>query len=376
MITLIKIDGNFGEAGGQICRTALALSTITQKPFEIYNIRKGRAEPGLKNQHLYCVKSLKELCGAVAEGDELGSLSLKYFPRKITAKNLDIDIETAGSITLLLQSLLLPSMFASRPITISITGGTDVKWSMPFDYFSNVLLPELQRFAKIEARLLKRGYYPKGNGRVEIKINPKFKVNDYSNFFEFQKNLSQTITPYSLTEQYHLIQIKGISHASKDLQKSSVAERQAESSLKILKLKYNVPISIIPQYQETLSAGSGITLWTIFSKNKDDIDENNPIRIGADSLGEKGKSSEAVGEEAANRLVNQIESKAPVDKFLADQILPFMALAGNSKIKVSEITEHCRTNIYAIEQFFGKIFEVDEEGKTISIEQKNNNLFK
>ena len=364
---MIRIDGSHGESGGQIARTALALSTITQKPFEIYDIRKGRPEPGLKNQHLFCVKALKELCNASAEGDHLGSTFLKYYPKKLVAKNLNIDIETAGSITLLMQALLLPSMFVSKPIAITITGGTDTKWSQPFDYFNNILLPQHQRFAKIEAKLLKRGYYPKGNGKVEIKINPKFKLNDFENFGVFHAHLRQNVNPYNLTEQYNLIQIKGISHASKNLENAKVAERQAESTQKILKQKYNVPINITSQYQETLSTGSGITLWAIFSKNKDDIDENNPIRLGADSLGEHGKMAEIVGEEAAKNLIREIESKAPVDMHLADQILPFMALIGNSKIRVSEITNHCKTNIYTIEQFLGKIFGVSENNNFLSV---------
>src|SRR3989344_3805267 len=250
---MISIDGSYLEGGGQIVRTALALSTITQKPFEVYDIRKGRKDSGLKNQHLYCIKSLQELCNAEAEGAEIGSSHIRYHPKKIIAKNLDIDIETAGSITLLLQALLLPLMFASKPITLTITGGTDVKWSMTFDYFNNVLLPQLQRFAKIEAKLLKRGYYPKGNGKIEIKINPKFKLNDFPSFNEFHNHLKQNINPYNLTEQFHLIQIKGISHASKDLENAKVAERQAETSLKILKQKYNVPIKILSEYQNTLS---------------------------------------------------------------------------------------------------------------------------
>ena len=364
---MIRIDGSWGEGGGAIARVALALSTITQKPFEIFDIRKGRKDSGLKNQHLYCVKSLQELCNAQAEGAELGSLWLKYHPKKIAAKNLNIDIETAGSITLLLQALLPPSMFVSKPITITITGGTDTKWSQPFDYFNNVLLPQLQRFAKIETKLLKRGYYPKGNGKVEIKINPKYKLNDFSNFEEFNNHLKQNVQKYNLMEQHHLIQIKGISHASISLQQAKVAERQAESAQQILKQKYNVPIQITTQYQDTLSTGSGIILWAIFSKNKDDIDENNPIRIGADALGEQGKRAEIVGEEAARNLIKEIESKAPVDMHLADQILPFMALIGNSSIKVSEITNHCRTNIYTIHQFLGEIFRVDEENKIILV---------
>lgn len=365
---MIRIDGNWGEGGGAIVRVALALSTITQKPFEVYDIRKGRKDSGLKNQHLYCVKSLQELCNASAEGAELGSLYLKYYPKKIISKNLDIDIGTAGSVTLLLQALLPPSMFASKPITITVTGGTDTKWSMPFDYFANILLPQLQRFAKIEAKLLKRGYYPKGSGKVEIKINPKFKLNDFSAFEEFHQNMKNNVQKYNLMEQYNLIQIKGISHASIDLQKANVAERQAESAQSILKQKCNVPINITTQYQDTLSIGSGITLWTIFSKNKNDIDENKPIRIGADSIGEQGKRAEIVGEEAALNLIKEVESKAPVDRHLADQLLPFMALVGSSKIKVSEITNHCRTNIYIIQKFLGDIFNINEEEKTISVQ--------
>ena len=125
--------------------------------------------------------------------------------------------------------------------------------------------------------------------------------------------------------------------------------------------------SITAEYQDTLSTGSGITLWAIFSKNKEDIDENNPIRIGADALGEQGKSAEIVGEEAAKNLINEIESKAPADRHLADQILPFMALIGNSSIKFSGITNHCRTNIYTIQQFLGDVFKVDEGNKIILV---------
>ncbi|MBI2656659.1 RNA 3'-terminal phosphate cyclase [Candidatus Woesearchaeota archaeon] len=364
---MIRIDGNWGEGGGAIVRVALALSTITQKPFEVYDIRKGRKDSGLKNQHLYCVKSLQGLCNAEAEGAELGSLRVKYYPKKLIAKNLNIDIETAGSITLLLQALLPPALFISKPIKLTLTGGTDTKWSMPFDYFNNVLLPQLQRFAKIEAKLLKRGYYPKGNGKVEIKISPNFKLNNFSSFEEFHQHLKQNIQNYNLIEQHSLIQIKGISHASKDLQNAKVAERQAESAQQILKQKYYAPIQITSQYQDTLSTGSGIALWAVFSKSKEDVDENSPIRLGADALGEQGKRAEIVGEEAARSLIKEVEGKAPVDRHLADQILPFMALIGKPRIKVSGITSHCRTNIYTIQQFLGNIFRINEEEKIISI---------
>ena len=365
---MIKLSGEHGEGGGSIVRIALALSLLTGKGFEVDNIRKGRPVPGLKAQHLYCIKGAQQLCDAKVEGMEIGSEYLKFEPCKLQSKNLYLDIGTAGSITLVLQSLLLPCMFLSRPIKIDLVGGSDGKWSPSFDYFSSILLPQLQRFAKIEAKLLKRGYYPKGNGKVEIKINPKFRLNDFENFDKFHENLKNNIQKYDLIEQYNLIQIKGISHASKNLQDARVAERQSHSAQAILGKKFNVPIKISSEYQDTLSIGSGITLWAIFSKNKDDIDENNPVRLGADALGEQGKKAEAVGEEAARNLVMEIESKAPVDRHLADQLLPFMALTGSSQIKVSEITNHCKTNIYSIEQFLGKIFRIGDEDKIISLE--------
>ena len=133
--------------------------------------------------------------------------------------------------------------------------------------------------------------------------------------------------------------------------------------------RYKCPINIRTEYCDTLNPGSGITLWAIFSKDVNEIDEKNPIRLGADALGELGKKAEIVGKEAAENLIKEIESKAPVDRHLADQILPFMALTKGSKIKVSSITNHCRTNMYIIEQFLGKIFEVNEEEKTIFVKQ-------
>lgn len=362
---MIKIDGSFLEGGGQITRTALALSTITQKPFEVTDIRKGRSTPGLKNQHLHCVKALESLCSAKTEGNSLSSVSLKYSPNEIKSKNLKVDIGTAGSITLLLQSILIPSIFADKPLKITITGGTDTKFAQPFDYFNEVFLPQIRRFADIEVKLIRRGYYPQGNGRIELKIKQKFRLNDFNNFNDFHAYLKETTPKINLIEQHHLIQIKGISHASLDLQKATVAERQAKAAGFILKNKYGCPVNIETSYSETLSTGSGITLWAVFSKQKDEIDFNNPIRMGADSLGERGKRAETVGQEAASNLIKEIESKAPVDHYLSDQILPFMALTSSSKIKTSKITNHCKTNIYVIEQFLGKTFEVDEREKII-----------
>lgn len=361
---MVKIEGDRIEGGGQIVRTALALSTINKKAFDVNNIRKGRKVSGLKAQHLNCIKALEKLCNAKTEGATMGSSYLKYYPGKIKGQTIEIDIGTAGSISLLLQSLLIPCFFADKNVRLRIIGGTEGKWAMPYDYLKEILVPQLRRFCeKIDVKLVKRGYYPKGGGIVEIKIVPKYKLNEFSSFERFHEKLKE-ISIESL-EQGTLIQIKGVSHASLDLEKAKVAERQA-SSAKSLLGKYG-PVNIRSEYTNTLSTGSGITLWAIFSKDKDEINENNPIRLGADALGERGKPAEKVGEEAANNLIQEIDSKAPIDRHLADQILPFLALTSGSKIKVSEITNHCKTNIYVIEEFLGKTFEIDEERKIISI---------
>ncbi len=357
MSALIHVNGGYGESGGQIIRTALALSSITQKPFSVENIRSGRKDAGLKAQHVHCITALKDLCSAKAENDFIGSSSLKFYPGKIKGGNVKVDIGTAGSITLLLQAVLMPCFFAEKPVRLTVVGGTNVAWSMPIEYFKEVLAVHLQKFCeRLDINLIRRGYYPKGGGKVDIKIKPKYSIEDITTFPKI-----------NLAEQGYLIGIKGVSHASKDLEKKQVAERQASAAKRELN-QLECPINITTEYPETLSTGSGITVWVIFSRDKDDINELNPIRLGADALGEQRKTSEEVGTEAAKKLLAQINSKAPVDSHLGDNLIPWMGLIGESRIKVAEITPHLTTNIYVAEKFLGKKFEVDEKEKIVSVE--------
>lgn len=357
---IIKIDGSYKEGGGQIIRTALALSALTQKPFEVNSIRKGRKEPGLKNQHLFCIKAAQELCSAEVEGAELGSDHVKFIPGRLKNKSLSIDIETAGSITLFLQSILLPCMLAEGKAKIIVKGGTDVKWSMPVDYFSEILLPQLRKYSDIDFKLKKRGYYPKGGGMIEIKVSPKFNI-------ERIKDKVEEAPRLELIEQGNLMQIKGVSHSSASLENAKVAERQSQSAVSALKKTgLSVSVNIRTEICETLSDGSGITLWAIFSRQKDDIDTNNPIRIGADSLGERGRRAEEVGKEAAERLIKEISYGTPVDEYLADNLIPFLGLFGG-KMKVAKISDHTLTNIYVVEKFLDVKFEIDEKNKIISV---------
>ncbi|MEA3430666.1 MAG: RNA 3'-terminal phosphate cyclase [Nanoarchaeota archaeon] len=354
---MIKLDGNYGEGGGQIARTALALSTLFGEPFEIVNIRKGRKSPGLKAQHMTCINALNNICGAKVEGVELGSMSLKYEPGKIKPGTYTIDIGTAGSITLLLQSLLMPCFFAGKKVRLKITGGTDVSWSMPFDYFAEILVPHLRKFCKsIDVKLLKRGYYPKGNGVVDIDIRPRYNVYNYNNLVEFIDSVSNDVPNIDLMDQGKLTLVKGVAHASRGLQKNDVAERMARAAKHKL-LSLGVPVRIRTEYQDTFSDGCGITLWGVYSK-KGDVSYTNPVRVGADSLGRIGKKSEQVGTEVAERLLYEINLKSPVDEFLADNLIPWLMFGG--RMKVSKLSQHTLTNIYAVEQVLGKMFKVEK----------------
>lgn len=333
-------------------RNALAFSTITAMPFKIENIRKGRTQAGLKNQHLYCIKGLKILCNAEVKGDISGSLELFYNPSLITGKRLEINIGTAGSITLLLQSLILPCLFSSHNIKVTITGGTDVRWSMPYDYFSNIYLPYLNVFTSVRSVLKKRGYYPKGGGEVELEIEPLFRDNSYPSLDELKERLGQ-FQEIDLTHRGELREIKGFVHSSSDLQKNKVGERIRETALNILKTNgYKSNITI--EYNDTFSSGCGIVLQATFKSPG-----KWPVVIGADVIGERGLTSERAGKKAAELLIKRIEGKAPVDEHLADNLLPLLALFGG-RMNVERISKHTISGIYVIEKFLGNIFNINE----------------
>lgn len=359
---MLIIDGSYLEGGGQIVRTALAFSTLTGIPFKCTNIRKGRKDSGLKAQHLCAIKSLQQLYGAECKNAIKGSTEIEFYPNKLKQNSLLIDIGTAGSISLLLQAILPPLLFADKKIALTIIGGTEGAWAMPIDYMQHVVLPQLSKFAKIEMNLIKRGYYPKGNGQIELSIKPEIKIGRFNVFDDFVLTIKKECLPYKLDRLEKLLCIKGISHASLELEKANVAQRQADAATYLLK-EFNCPISIDISYSKTSSMGSGIMLCAIFSK-KDEEDFANIIRIGADVLGERGKKAEIVGEDAAKKLKVLISTKAPVDLHLADNLVPYLALVGG-KINVSEITKHTKTNIYTIERFIGPVFNI--MGNSISV---------
>ncbi|MCX6759042.1 MAG: RNA 3'-terminal phosphate cyclase [Candidatus Nealsonbacteria bacterium] len=327
----IKIDGAYGSGGGQILRTACALSAVTKKPCRVFNIRKNRLKPGLMLQHLLGIQTLAKLSNADLEGDFLGSQEIKFYPHDIEAKDLHIKIETAGSITLVLQTLIPPALFALFPVKITFDGGaTDTFFSPTIDYFQYVFLKILKKMnGKVEINILRRGYYPEGGAKVEVTVFPAR-----------LKNLN-------LTERNQLKKLLAISGASESLKEKKVAERQIAGVREILG-KLNLPIEKQVEYHQTKSPGSQVCL----------IGEFENTLMGVDNLGKLGKRAEDVGKEAALELLKEQKSEACLDRHLADQILPYMALSkGKSQVTISEITNHCRTNIWVIEKFLEGKFE-------------------
>jgi len=345
---MIELDGATLEGGGQLLRTVVALAAITKKPCRVFNIRKNRPKPGLMPQHLLGIQALAQLCNGRLEGDFLGSEEIKFYPGESYRNRISINIPTAGSITLILQTLIPPALFtravakgeeetlvsspAPEPVKITFDGGaTDTFFSPTVDHFRYVFLKNLEKIGgKVEINTLRRGYYPEGGAKVEVKILPT-KL----------KNLN-------LTERGLFQKILVISGAANALKNKKVAERQIAGVREILG-KLKLPTEEKIEYYDTRCPGSQICLAALFGNTV----------IGTDNLGKLGKRAEDVGKEVALELLKEQKSEACLDKHLADQILPYLALIPKkSQVTVSEVTNHCKTNVWVIEKFIDGKFEI------------------
>ena len=170
---MLEIDGSYLEGGGQIARTAVALSAITRQPCRIFNIRKGRPKPGLKPQHLNSIQAAAKLCNGNLKGDRIESTEIEFYPKEIEGGKHRIDVGTAGSIGLVLQTLIPICLFADKEVELEIKGGTDVKWAPNIEYFKEVFCKSLRKMEiEIETEIVRYGFYPKGGGLVRVKIKP------------------------------------------------------------------------------------------------------------------------------------------------------------------------------------------------------------
>lgn len=334
----IQIDGSYGEGGGQILRTALALSAITARPVTIYNIRAKRKNPGLRPQHLKGGQLLAKITGARTTGFETGSRKITFAPTTIKPDKYSLDVASAGAISLVLQTVIPPLVFARGSSHLTLIGGTHVNWAPPFHYLTEVLFPTLKKMGiEIRATLKRWGWYPKGGGEAEVDIQPCHKIR-----------------PVELVERGRLKELKGISVAGN--LSLSIAERQAESASREIKksLGLNCNFEIVDKV-ECVERGSFIFIKAVFE---------NAV-AGFSALGERRKPAEKVGKECAEKLAGHLKSKGCIDPHLADQLLIFTAIAdGSSKLTTSRITQHMKTSAWVCQKFKNaKILIASDEGR-------------
>src|SRR3989344_36594 len=336
----MEIDGSVGY--GQVLRTAISLAALTLKPVKITNIRKDRPKPGLMPQHLMGVKIAGEFCDAEIKGLKIGSTEVEFFPKKHNFSDRKIDIGTAGQISLLLQTLTPLLAFADREINLEIKGGTAGLGAPTIDYLKHVTYPLLSKMGlKIpNIEIIRHGFYPKGQGSVKV------------NFYPSKQLKSIEMMDKGNLKSLHCVSIAGF------LPKH-IADRQAKSARDCLSSNFNKDVEVESIYTETSSPGTCITCWAKYE---------NTI-IGSDDIGKLGVTSEIIGEECAKELVASIDSGACLDKWVSDQMLVYMALAGGrSKVRIEEFTDHVKSKIKIIESMLNVHFDANHENKTVSVE--------
>jgi RNA 3'-terminal phosphate cyclase (ATP) len=345
-IEMLEIDGSLKSGSGTILRLSIALAGILGEPLHIYNIRHKRGQPGLRPQHLESVNTAAKLCNAETKGMKLGSRELWFKPGGVISGEVRAKIGTAGSISMLLLTILPLCAYAKGDISIRVVnGGTDVRYAPTINYMKYVFLPILERMG-LEASLAvkKYGYYPKGMGEVVLSVNPVSKL-----------------TPLSMEEFGVIEEIGGISVCT-FLEDRRVAKRQAEAAKSILKdCGCASKIRVVNDRSNPLQKGSSLVLWAKTSTD---------VLFGGDAIGELRKSSEAVGREAAEELLREIEAGATMDVHLADMLVPYVALAeGTSVYLTSEVTDHLDTNIWLVKKILGVEFQVERVGNLFRIEK-------
>jgi len=333
----LKIDGSYGEGGGQILRTALSLSSILKKPVEIENIRKNRKEPGLKPQHLTCVNACRIITNAIVSDNEIDSTRLRFEPDGLKGGEYAFDVAeksgSAGAVSLVLQAILLPLFHAENKSHIVLSGGTHVLWSPPIHYIRQVFLPAIKRMGyHATLNLEKWGWYPIGKGKIDISVTP-----------------SEEFSSIDLTERGKLIKISGISAVSN--LPLNIAERQRNRGWNLLRAKgIDADIEII----NAPSIGKGTFFFIL-------VEFENAI-AGFSSLGAIGKKAEKVAEEACQDFFQYLDSGAAIDEHLAEQIIPYLTLSEEKSLfTVSKISMHLLTNIWAVKQFLP--VEINVEGE-------------
>lgn len=337
------VDGRDG--GGQVLRTGLTLSILTGTPVRFERVRGARPTPGLRPQHLAGVDVAAAVSGAAVEGAELGSTRLTFRPDSLRPGDYEYDIGTAGSVTLLFETLLPLATALDAPLSLTARGGTDVKWAPTLDYLRRAKLPLLRRVgfdAGVDRD--RTGFYPAGGGRATLRLRPS------------------ALSRFDLTDRGAVESVHIYSTASRSLESNRVADRQATAA------SARLGDAAVPHrvervdYVSASSPGSSLLLEARYEH----------AVAGFDALGERGKPSERVAEEAVDAFERFTESRAVVDEHMADQLLVFVALAGG-RVLIPVVTDHVRTN-HEVVRAFGFDLDVAETDAGIVVESSGSDL--
>jgi len=313
---MLKIDGSLLEGGGQIVRSAIALSAVSGTPVEITRIREKRTKPGLAHQHCAAVSAVAGACRGEVTGNVPGSHHLTFFPGNAVRTDLSLDVGTAGSIPLVIQAWLPVALECGGSLTIS--GGTEVPFSPTIDYLAEIFLPALGETGRgVHTDIMRRGYYPAGGGRVRVTAEPA------------------SPSPLIIGSMGS----RGIRSCSSNLP-AHVAERQAASARSLIREKTGEEYPVTIQRSEGPGTGTSCTVW----KGSQ----------GSCTIGKRGLPAEKVGMMAASGLVAGIEQGGDVDLHLSDQLLLYLARAGGS-FTAYELTLHARTMCWLISLFDMKV---------------------
>ena len=341
----IDVDGSQKSGSGTILRLSVALAAITGQPLHIFNIRQNRPQHGLKHQHLEAVLTVARLCGASVQGASLGSQELWFTPQKVVGGSVEAEIETAGSIPMLLLASLPVCLYADQPVHLHVAhGGTDTTHAPTINYMRCVLLPTLRKMGvTAEISVTKYGYYPKGGGEANMTVQP-----------------NHSLKSIRLESFGKIKEVKGISICT-SLADRQVADRQRKAAQNHLaQAGFRSRIDVVNDQSNSYQKGSSIVLWA---------ETDSGVVVGADAIGQLGKMAEEVGKEAAEKLLAELVTQATTDMFLADMLIPYMALAGGkSAMLCRKITEHVESNIWLIEKMLNITFRVQKVSNLYRIE--------
>jgi RNA 3'-terminal phosphate cyclase (ATP) len=318
---MITIDGSQGEGGGQILRSSLALALVTGRPFRIEKIRAGRNRPGLMRQHLTAVEAAAAIGSAAVEGARIGSQVLVFTPKSVTAGNYRFAVGTAGSCTLVLQTVLPALLTANSPSELVLEGGTHNPYAPPFDFLSGAFLPLIGRMGpKVSAVLQQPGFYPAGGGKFTV-----------------------TIEPVAQLGRVDLPERGAVLNRSARATVARLPRSIGERELKVVRDRLEWSEECCHVDEADASPGPGNILCI-------NIESEHCTEVFT-GFGELGVSAEKVAKDTVRQVEEYLSSKVPVGHFLADQLLLPMALAGGGSFRTLAPTRHMTTNAEVIRLF-------------------------